>query len=201
MHTSGECLCHIVPTDAMVDNFGGKHTTQKKTIFFQQPTYNRPIVLPRSDAASNCLVRPEKILAGACRALSSDLVMWSVRGETAETTHHHLQQSGFLFAFSGSCWKIERWRELCDVKTRRTIFQSCFVFLWRNQSLFPHLTIRISTIAYRPLQCTIKLIFQLLSLMRVKIPATHPPPHRDQFTRHSQSIGILSIHNTHKFRT
>ena len=34
MHTSGECLCHIVPTDAMVDNFGGKHKTQKKKLFF-----------------------------------------------------------------------------------------------------------------------------------------------------------------------
>jgi retron-type reverse transcriptase len=34
MHTSGECLCHIIPTDAMVNNFGGKHKTQKKNYFY-----------------------------------------------------------------------------------------------------------------------------------------------------------------------
>jgi hypothetical protein len=63
MHTSGECLCHIVPTDAMVDNFGGKHKTQKKNYFFLvanlqstdcSPSQRRRFQLPRSSWKNSC---------------------------------------------------------------------------------------------------------------------------------------------------
>ena len=67
MHTSGECLCHIVPTDAMVDNFGGKHKTQKKNYFYLVANLQSTEAKSRENFVPRNGISTQLIKSGRCQ--------------------------------------------------------------------------------------------------------------------------------------